>query len=201
MSGCQALARNAPVDPTRLGLRAGEGRMKSSAPVAPGTNSVSSDRSATRKDLQMNNPRNDSRAFEGLEGCREYQRFDESVTTGGRHFRDAVAELFLASVRASYDDRCMIVAAGKRYCRAQPGCVLSRRLLRDSETITEQDLPHPPDRMKPIVSWNHEGVPIRGAFPISMLRPLPKPRWRKSGPGSVRSIHARSSRPGVICVS
>jgi hypothetical protein len=46
------------------------------------------------KDVRMGNPGNDSRAFEGLEECREYQRFDESVTTGGRYFRDAVAEQF-----------------------------------------------------------------------------------------------------------
>jgi hypothetical protein len=128
-----------------------------SAPVALRAKPVSFDRLAMRKDLKMNNPGNDSRAFEGLEGWREYQRFDESVTTGGRYFRDAVAGQFLASMRTSYDDRRMIVAAGERYWRAQPGCILSRRPLKESDMVTEQDLPYLPDRMKPIVSWNHEG--------------------------------------------
>jgi hypothetical protein len=105
----------------------------------------------------MPNPGNDSRAFEGLEGWREYQRFEASVIDDARYVRNPVAEHFLAGTRSSYDDRRMTVTAGQRYWRAQPGCELSVRRLKDSDTTIQQDLPHPTERMKPIVNWNQEG--------------------------------------------
>jgi hypothetical protein len=105
----------------------------------------------------MPNPGNDSRSFEGLEGWREYQRFAASVMDDARYIRTDLAEQFLAAIRSSYDDRRMTVTAGQRYWRAQPGCILSVKRLTDSDTMTEQDIPHPAERMKPIVSWNHEG--------------------------------------------